>query len=679
MSFVVPELPLQDAGLVFAVLTGAILAAPLIARRLRLPELIVLLALGFAVGPTGTGILERTGTVGTLGAAGLLYLMFVAGLELDLEDFVANRRDSLVFGALTFVLPMVLGTATSLALGYALLPAVLLASCWASHTLLTYPTFQRAGTAGHRVVATAVGATIITDTAALLVLAVVARAHQGALTPVFWATLLPSIAVLGVGAMRGLPHLARRFFSGPGQDRELRFVFVLVCLFVISSLAQLAGVEAIVGAFLAGLALNRAVPNGGALMERVDFVGRALFVPLFLLATGMLVDLRVLADLRTLGVGAAFVVVAMGSKLLAAAAGGRWLGYGRVEVGALFALSNTQAAATLAAVVVGLRVGLIDEEVVNAVLLVILATSVVSSAVATRCAPRLATPRRARALGEVVVVPVANPDTAPRLLRLASAFARADGGLVVPVVVAPPETDATRLDALRHLEQRVQVMAQSAGAEARSLLRIDATPQLGISHTVVEAGGSLLVLGWNGASSRRGVRFGGVIDGVLERTRLPTLVTYEGSRPPARVLLVVDASVLVPGGRHVLELAQRTVVHLHRDADLPVTVVTNEDHGQLRRWTRDRLGGAPVVDARRRSVLVRELATSDDLVVLPTLGDEGHLRAVTSRVLRAVPAGGSLLVAIAEPVPEEAAAPPDLERPGRADEPGEEAVRHPAG
>jgi Kef-type K+ transport system membrane component KefB len=446
MSFVVPDLPLVDAGLVFAVLMGAILVAPLLARRLRLPEIIVLLGLGFVVGPTGLGVLERAGAVATLGTVGLLYLMFVAGLELDLEDFVANRRHALVFGGLTFIVPMTLGTVVSLALGYTVLAALLLASCWASHTLLTYPTFQRAGTAGHRAVATAVGATIITDTAALLVLAVVARAHQGELGPMFWATLLPSLVALVVGTMWGLPRLARRFFSGPGQDRELRFVFVLACLFVVASLASLAGIEAIVGAFRAGLALNRAVPNGGALMERVDFVGRALFIPLFLLATGMLVDWRVLTDPQTLGIGLAFVLVAVGSKLLAAVTGGRVLGYRGAEVAAMFALSNTQAAATLAAVVVGLRVGLIDEEVVNAVLLVILATSIVSSAVATRYAPRLVTPRRGRPLGDVVVVPVANPDTAPRLLRLASAFARADGGVVVPVLVAPSETDTTTLE-----------------------------------------------------------------------------------------------------------------------------------------------------------------------------------------------------------------------------------------
>lgn len=651
MSFVVPELPFHEAGLIFAVLTAAILVAPMLARRARVPNIIVLVVLGFAVGPTGLGLLERAGAVEVLGTAGLLYLMFVAGLELDLDDFIANRRDSLGFGGITFVTPMVLGTLSALALGYAVLPSLLLASCWASHTLLAYPTFQRAGTFGNRAVSTTVGATIITDTGALLVLAVVARAHEGALTPVFWITLLPSMALLAFGAMWGLPRLARSFFSGAGQDRSLRFLFVMVVLFGVASLAELVGIEAIVGAFLAGLALNRSVPNGGALMERIDFLGNSLFIPFFLLSTGMLVDLAVLSEPRTLLVGVVFAAVALVAKLLAAMATGRLFAYRGAEVGAMFALSSAQAAATLAAVVVGLQVGLLDTDTVNAVILVILVTSLVSSAAATRYALRLPVPERERSFGEVVVVPVANPDTAPRLMRLASAFARADAGMVVPVMVAPSESDTTILEALRSLDVRMVEVAQSAGAEARSILRIDATPQLGISHTVVEQRASMLVLGWNGATARRGARFGGIIDGVLERTRVPTLVTFEGDRPFTRILVVVDESVMTPRGHDPLALALETASHLRRDSGRPVEVVGNADEPRVARLVRARLDVDMQVDLRRRSIIVKDRASLDDLVVLPTLSDDLHLRAVASRVLKAVPEGASLLVSVAERSP----------------------------
>jgi Kef-type K+ transport system membrane component KefB len=672
VSFHLPALPLTDPGPIFAVLTLAILLGPIVARLLRVPEVVAVVALGFAIGPTGLGLVERTGVVATLGGAGLLYLMFVAGLELDLDDFAAHRGDSVGFGALTFALPMLLGTVVALALGYGTLAALLLASCWASHTLVAYPVFQRVGTVGNRAVATSVGATIVTDTAALLVLAVVARASQGGLTPVFWVTLLPSLALLTAGTLAGLPRLARWFFAGVGQQRSPRFLFVLVALFVVASLFEVVGIEAIVGAFLAGLALNRAVPNGGPLKERIDFVGATLLVPLFLLATGMLIDVAVLLDPRTLAVGAAFTAVAIGAKLAAAAGAGRWFRSGPAEIAAMFALTSAQAAATLAAVIVGLNVGLLTQGDVNAVMMVILLTCVLASVVAGRAAPLLPRPIAARDLGETVVVPVANPTTAPRLMRLASAFARADGGIVVPVLVVPNASDQEQLDRARSLDDAMLAVAQSAGAEARSVLRIDSSPEAGIAHTVVEHQGSLLVLGWKGATGRSDARFGGITDRVLSTTFVPTVIARESEVAPRRVLVVVDTSVVTPGGQPALRLAVRTAAILARSEGIPVEVVTNEGDRTLDRLAADQLGGTVAVDTRRRSIVVKDRARDTDVVVIPAIADEPHLRAVALRVMRAAPRRASVLVcvdnALADPrgVPRAAAADTTLAAAGPA-------------
>jgi Kef-type K+ transport system membrane component KefB len=671
VSFHIPELPFDEPGLLFAVLTAAILLAPLLARRLRLPEVVAVVVVGFAIGPTGLGLVERAGVVEVLGNVGLLYLMFVAGLELDLDDFVEHRRDSVGFGAATFLVPMILGTLTALALGYELLASLLLASCWASHTLVTYPVFQRVGTMGNRAVATSVGATIITDTAALLVLAVVARAHQGALTPVFWATLLPSMALLTAGAVYGLPRLARSFFSGRGQDRSLRFLFVMVALFVVASLAEVIGIEAIVGAFLAGLALNRSVPNGGALMERIDFLGATLFIPLFLLATGMLIDVEVLLEPRTLLVGASFTVVALVAKFLAAFGTGRFLRYDGAEIGAMFSLSAAQAAATLAAIIVGLNVGLLDEDTVNAVMMVIVVTCIVAPAAASRYATRLPRPDPDRDLGEVVVVPLANPATAPRLMRIASAFARADGGIVVPLMVVPSETDASRLRQARDLDDEVMAVAQSAGAEARSVLRIDASPEAGIAHTLIEHQGSLLVMGWKGGTIRRGALFGGIIDGVLSRTAMPTLLVHEGTWDVRRVLLVVDETVTTGAGAPALGLAIEAARLLSKEAGVKVEVVTNQEDRDLDQRIAQHLGVPVQHDARRRSIVVKDRAQATDLVIIPTIGDEPNLTSVAARIVRATPGDASLLVAVDNSlvVANEALAPP-LEEGVLTGEPG---------
>jgi Kef-type K+ transport system membrane component KefB len=646
MSFQFPSLPLDQPAFVFAVLMAAILLSPMLARRSRMPEVVAVVVVGFAVGPTGLGLVERAGVVQVLGNVGLLYLMFVAGLELDLDDFKEHRRDSVGFGVATFLVPMVLGTVVALALDYGVLASLLLASCWASHTLVTYPVFQRIGTAGNRAVATSVGATIITDTAALLVLAVVARAHQGELTAVFWLTLVPSMLAVSVGVMAGLPRVARRFFSSWGQDRSLRFLFVMVALFVVASLAELIGVEAIVGAFLAGLALNRSVPNGGALMERIDFLGATLFIPLFLLATGMLIDLEVLVDPRTLLVGGAFTVVALVSKLLAAAGTGRLLRYSGAEIGTMFSLSSAQAAATLAAIVVGLNVGLIDEDTVNAVMVVIVVTCLVAPAAATRYAARLPRPAPDRDLGDVVVVPVANPETAPRLMRIASAFARADGGVVVPVMVVPSESDPAGLAAARLLSDRVLKVAQSAGAEARSVLRIDATPAAGISHTIVEQQASLLVIGWKGATVRGGALFGGVIDNVLSRASVPTLISLEGDRAIQRVLVLVDESVTSAAGGPALDLATDAARVLAREAGVKTEVVTNREDRAVDSRVESHLDATVQHDARRRSILVRTLARPTDLVIIPSIGTGPNLQAIVGRIALAAPDGASVLIAV---------------------------------
>ncbi|HSK22926.1 MAG TPA: cation:proton antiporter [Egicoccus sp.] len=646
MSFDLPTLPVDRPGLLFAVLLAAVLVAPMAARRIRLPEIVVLLFVGYVIGPTGLGIVERAGVVATLGTVGLLYLMFVAGLELDIDDFTSQRRGSAGFGIATFVVPMALGTVTSLALGYGMLASLLLGSCWASHTLIAYPIFQRVGTVGNRAIAVSVGATIITDTAALLVLAVIARAHQGALTPLFWATLVPSLGLVAFGTLRLLPRLTGRFFSTLGQDRSLRFLFVMVALFGVASLFEAIGIEAIVGAFVAGLALNRSVPNRGPLMERIDFLGGTLFIPLFLLATGMLIDLSVLATPRTLVHGVVFTAVALVAKLLAAVLAGRLLRFTGPEIGAMFALSSAQAAATLAAIVVGLEIGLLDESTVNAVMLVILVTCLAAPAAASRYASQLPRPQRQRNLGDLVLVPMANPDSAPRLVQVASAFARADGGLVVPAMIVSPETERTEREESRQLEDRMVRAAQSTGVEARSILRIDASPAAGIAHTVVEQDASLLLMGWSGSTSRSSAVFGGVIDAVLSRTGIPTLLLFGDEHPIDRIVLIVDETVTTAAGLPNLDLAITAARVLAKLEGVPIEVITDRAGGLADQWPPDTPEATVRYDERRGAAVVRAHATARDLIVVPTIGDDAHLRDVVAPVATAAPMGASLLVAL---------------------------------
>jgi Kef-type K+ transport system membrane component KefB/nucleotide-binding universal stress UspA family protein len=612
--------PFTQPAHVFLVLFALVLILPRLAERLRLPGLAGLIAGGLLVGPNGLGLVEREGTVALLGGAGLLYLMFEAGLELDRDELRNHRRPAVVFGVLTFVFPFAVGAAVHAWLGYATLAALLLASCWSSHTLLAYPVFQRARVVSNPAVAVGVGGTIITDTAALLVLVVIARAHEGDLTVGYGLTTAVLLGVAALVILVVVPRVADWFFASIGQERATRFLFVVLVLFGSAALAETAGVEPIIGAFFAGLALNRHVAEGSPLAGQVRFFGANFLIPLFLISVGMLMDPAVLfSDPETLRRAAGFTAAVVVGKLLAAAVTGRLFGYDRVEVASLFSLSVAQAAATLAAVFVGFQIGLLDESTVNAVILVILVTCLGASVVATRAAPRLPQPAaKLGKLGSTVLVPMSDPDDAEPVLRVASLIAAADAGTVVPLTVLDLEATSQEVRALQeHLTEGVERRALAHGADARSVVRLDFTPSAGMLHAAVEQQASCIVMGWKGTSTRREAFFGDEVDAMIAAAPVPVVVCRPGEngRSP-RVFLAVDADDLDPGGRPGLELARAVAIRLAERAKLPLVLVNVADEVELD----DALGGQHFHEAfkeRDRSLgsLLMDLTVPGDIVV----------------------------------------------------------------
>jgi len=578
------DLPLTEPAPVFFVLGLVILLAPLIAERFRLPGVIGLVVAGVAIGPEGFGLLERTGTIAHLGGVGLLYLMFLAGLELDLEVLVDHRRSAVIFGLLTFAIPLSIGTGAALVLDYSFTASVLIGSLWASHTLVAYPIIRRAGIVTDPSVAASVGATVITDTLALLVLAVVAGYSTGGGVS-FLIGLLPGLVLLGTVTLWLLPRVARWFFIGLGPDRTLRFLFVLTAVLGSAVLAEAIGIEGIVGAFLAGLALNRLVPNGGTLMQRIEFVGSALFIPIFLISVGMLVDVRVVFDRGTLGIAVVFVTVAMGAKAVAAIAAGRLFGFNRPQIGVMFALSNAQAAATLAATIVGFEIGLFDERVVNAVLLVILTTVLVSSGAAMRSVRRFipcgGAPRR---LGRAVLVPVANPSAAIELVRLAAWLSQADGGEVVPLhVVTIPDPEPVREG--RAMLDRVIADASRFGAELDGLVRVDRSVSRGVVNTVIERDSSLVLLGWKGSATAKDRVLGNLLADITDSLPCVVAACWLPTGPPARLVLAIGHETALESDiAAALDVCRR----LEKGSGLPVVVASTGGHDEpdVLSWTR---------------------------------------------------------------------------------------------
>lgn len=644
MSFQIPSLPLTEADWVFAIIFALILIVPVLSQRLRIPVVVGFIIAGMLVGPGVSGLIEREGGVELLGTAGLLYLMFIAGLELDLDEFITNRRASFTFGLSSFAIPMLLGSAAMLALGFEVLAAVLLASCWASHTLIAYPEYQRYGTARNRSVSVTVGATILTDTSALLVLAIVAGIHRGAIGPAFWLTLVPSIIVLLVLAIWVLPAVGRRFFSGLGQDTAVRFVFVVAVVFAFSGLAELTGIEAIVGAFLAGLGLNRLVPHGSALMQRLEFFGEQFFIPIFLVSVGLLIDPRILFDPSALLMGGAFIVVALLGKYIAAEGTGRWFGYDRPEIGSMFALSSAQAAATLAAILVGVNIGLIDTETLNAVVAVIAVTCLLSSWLGNRYARQLPHPPPRTEVGATVVVPVARPESARPLVRLAAAMARPDSGSVVPLVVARSDDDESGLETTARIKDEAVTMARSFGVESEGVIRVDSSPAAGIHHTIVEHGASLMVVGWKGETGRREALFGGILDHIVSHVDVPQIIGRLEDEPIGRIVIAIPAIATLPAAHGSYVLAVETARRLRAEEPHPTLVISQVDDPEIADVATGVLGGSYRHDPRDTVSALRAHLEPGDLVILASEPGRGRVPEMGARVARELPDHALLIV-----------------------------------
>lgn len=522
-----PALPFTDPVLIVALATLVFLVVPLLFERFRVPGIIGLIVVGAAIGPHGLGLLARDRTIVLLGTVGLLYLMLLVGLELDLEEFGRSRRRSLGFGALTFGIPGAAGAGLAVLLGYEPPSALLIAAVFASHTLLAYPIASRLGIVKNGAVTVALGGTILAEVLALLVLAIVVRSRGSALDAAFWLQLAVPFAVYVGAVLWVLPRLGRWFFRTVGGEGGTEFLFVMAALFTVAYLAHFGGVEPIIGALLAGLALNRLIPHTGALMSRITFAGNALFIPFFLLSVGMLVDVRALNGARAWTISISLTLGVIAAKWLAARVAGRAFGFTAAEAGTVFGLTVPHAAGTLAIVLVGFGAGILDQTEVNGVVLMILATCLAGPWAVERYGRRVALAEEQRPYESGsgprrVVVALASPATAGALMDLGF-LARGAGTdePVHPLMVVPGQGDEAEeqvAEAERVLAHAV-ARATAADVPVVPLTRVDANLAAGIARGVAETRGSVVVVGWNADRSGARALFGTVLEQLLPLTR----------------------------------------------------------------------------------------------------------------------------------------------------------------
>jgi Kef-type K+ transport system membrane component KefB/nucleotide-binding universal stress UspA family protein len=488
--------------------------------------------------------------------------MFVAGLEVDMEQFRRTKNRSLGFGTFTFLVPLIVGTLVGRGFGFGWNASILIGSLFASHTLLAYPIISRLGVVGNEAVTVTIGATIFTDIGALLVLAVCVAIHAGEFSVFNLITLLGSLIIYSIVVLFGLDWAGREFFRRSGNEQGNQFLFVLLAVFLAAVGAQLIGVEKIVGAFLAGLAVNDAVGEG-PVKEKVVFVGNVLFIPIFFVSLGLLIDIPAfVSTISTIWLTLAIVAGLIASKFIAAILAKLVYRYNWNEMLTMWSLSLPQVGATLAATLVGYRAGLLNEGVLNSVIVLMLVTATLGPLITSRVAVGLTAsatnlePDTTPPYWETqsadsrftVVVPVYNPQTEQYLIEMAAILAREAAGRLVPLAIAkaPTHMDAPQLETAfqrcRLLLDNAAGLSRELGVEAEPQLRIDDAVAQAITRASREQNASLIVMGWGKRAGLRARLFGNVIDSVLWASHCPVAVTRLVDSPTKiqRILVPVE-------------------------------------------------------------------------------------------------------------------------------------------
>ncbi len=515
-------LPVTDPVGVFFILFAALFAAPILAELVRLPGLVGTVLAGMLLGPHGLGLLDSGAFLEALGGFGLLYIFFTAGLELDLRKLRRKSVDAVVFGGLTFLVPLGLGYAAGiLAFGLPVVPAILFGSLFASHTMLPYPIVQAMGLTGSRAVYASVGATTITDVLAMLALALTTAGSGPGWE--FWLKTVGILSAWTVGAALVLPPVISRFFRRIKSGGSSEFLFALAVAFFCSAAAALAGIEPAVGAFAAGLLLNRHIPERSGLMSLLKFAGDALFIPLCVLYIGILTDARALfTDGRMAALAAVMLGVVLVSKYASSLFLKPLFGFSLGEVNISFGLSVNQTASTLAAALVGYRLGLLGDDVLNGTVVMFIVTCALGPFVTRRAAASLAVETaRGQAgpglSGERILIAVSNPGTLRPLTDFA--FLMRDPKSPEPVLPVCVVQDSPNAD--RDLEQAETVLAQAIaqgvaeGVPVKPATRVSLNAAEGILQAAEEQEATTVLVGWNRPPRPSGAIFGDVIDQVV--------------------------------------------------------------------------------------------------------------------------------------------------------------------
>ncbi|MBQ3243474.1 MAG: cation:proton antiporter [Bacteroidaceae bacterium] len=519
--------PVTDPTWIFLGVLCIVLFAPLIFNKLRMPHIIGMILAGLLIGPKGLNILERDDSFELFGKVGLYYIMFLASLEINMQEMKQAKGGAAVMGLAVFIIPIALGMVSNMfILQYNLIASLLLASMYASYTLISYPIVARYGLSRLRCVNFVVGGTIITDTLTLFVLAVIAGTFTGEASVWFVIfMLIKLLAIVGI-IIFFFPRIARYFFR-TYNDSVIQYIFVLAMLFLGAGMMELAGMEGILGAFITGLVLNRLIPHSSPLMRRIDFVGNAIFIPYFLIGVGMMIDISVLfKGGNSLLVASVMVATALTGKWIASFLVAKSYRMSKGERNLMFGLSTSQAAATLAAAIVGhgiiLEDGsrLLNDDVLNGTILLILVTCIVSSIVADRASRKLVVSgdqlaKPAPLDSKKTLLALANPAAVDKLMDLALLVRKENSRIPLSAITVVLDEDKKLQERGTKVLDLAANIAASVGVPLLTKVRLTTNLAHGIIHEVKENDYRELVMGFHQKETANDSFLGGVLPEVL--------------------------------------------------------------------------------------------------------------------------------------------------------------------
>ena len=525
-------LPFTDPVTIISLILLILLIGPVFFERIRIPSIVGLLLSGAIIGPHGFNLIPSDLEFTLLGTIGLLYLMFLAGLEIDLIDFIINKSKSIFIGIASFAIPLVLGFLVSFyALNLEVYTSWLVGAMLSSHTLISYPLLGRLGIVNKPIVTIIVGATIIADILALVAMELITNFAAEGFEIKSLALLVVEFVVFLMIVFLIIPRISLVFLSRYEGDLGIQYIFVLVMLFISAFIAHILQLEPILGAFFSGLVLNRQIINTSPLYKRIEFIGNNLFIPFFLISIGMLANFKVYVESpREIGIVLVLIAVAIFSKYLSSIIPKAVFRLSMPEGNLIFGLSVSRAASAIAIILIGFNMGIVNESVLNGTVILILTTSIASSYITQNAGKKILvenkdTLEKGNGLQHKFLVPMANPANMEHLLEFAILIK--DQNDTIPVYPLTVFTNHHHVRSqIDNNKKTINKVIESLHTDVvfETTSRIDTNVTNGIVRAAEEIVATAIILGWNNRYIAFHTLFGNVLDNLLEKTERMLLV-----------------------------------------------------------------------------------------------------------------------------------------------------------